>query len=117
MVKGQTGLTTSDKIDRIVTNRFLALPIFAAVMFLVYYIAIDSLGTIVTDFTNDTLFGEWIQGYSSEEYVQANGALIEQMNRLAEGLSPAQTDRLTEIFVRCSRYELAFWDMAWEMRA
>ena len=63
------------------------------------------------------LFGEWIQGYSSEEYVQANGALIEQMNRLAEGLSPAQTDRLTEIFVRCSRYELAFWDMAWEIRA
>lgn len=60
VVKGQTGLTTSDKIDKIVTNRFLALPIFAAVMFLVYYIAVDSLGTIVTDFTNDTLFGEWI---------------------------------------------------------
>ena len=67
VVKGQTGLTTSDKIDRIVTNRFLALPIFAAVMFLVYYIAIDSLGTIVTDFTNDTLFGEWIQPWVQEQ--------------------------------------------------
>lgn len=67
VVKGQTGLTTSDKIDRIVTNRFLALPIFAAVMFLVYYIAIDSLGTIVTDFTNDTLFGEWIQPWVQEK--------------------------------------------------
>ena len=67
VVKGQTGLTTSDKIDKIVTNRLLALPIFAAVMFLVYYIAIDSLGTIVTDFTNDTLFGEWIQPWVQEK--------------------------------------------------
>ena len=67
VVKGNVGLTTSDKIDRIVTNRFLALPIFAAVMFLVYYIAIDSLGTIVTDFTNDTLFGEWIQPWVQEQ--------------------------------------------------
>lgn len=66
VVKGQTGLTTSDKIDRIVTNRFLALPIFAIVMFLVYYIAVESLGTIVTDFTNDTLFGEWIMPWVQE---------------------------------------------------
>ena len=72
VVKGQTGLTTSDKIDRIVTNRFLALPIFAAVMFLVYYIAIDSLGTIVTDFTNDTLFGEGIQP-GVQEQLEAAG--------------------------------------------
>lgn len=54
-------LSTSDKIDRIVTNRWLALPIFAVVMFAVYYISVTSLGTIVTDFTNDTLFGAWIQ--------------------------------------------------------
>ena len=54
-------LTTSDKIDRIVTNRWLALPIFAAVMFIVYYISVTTLGTIVTDWTNDTLFGTWIQ--------------------------------------------------------
>lgn len=67
VVKGQIGLTTSDKIDRIVTNRFLALPIFAVVMFLVYYIAVDSLGTIVTDFTNDTLFGEWIMPWAQEK--------------------------------------------------
>ena len=59
--KGTTGMTLSDKIDRIVTNRVLALPIFAVIMFAVYYIAVESLGTIVTDFTNDTLFGEWIQ--------------------------------------------------------
>ena len=53
-------LTTSDKIDRIVTNRWLALPIFAAVMWLVYYVSVTTVGSILTDWTNDTLFGEWI---------------------------------------------------------
>ena len=59
--KRQRSMTTSDKIDRLVTNRWLALPIFVVIMFAVYYIAVSSLGTIVTDWTNDTLFGEWIQ--------------------------------------------------------
>ena len=54
-------LTASDKIDRLVTNRFLALPIFAAVMFLVYYISVTTVGAMVTDFTNDVFVGEWIQ--------------------------------------------------------
>ncbi len=54
-------LTVSDKIDQIVTNRILALPIFAVIMCVVYYIAVSSLGGIVTDWTNDTLFGTWIQ--------------------------------------------------------
>ena len=53
-------LTTSDKIDRIVTNRWLALPIFAAVMWFVYYVSVTTVGSILTDWTNDTLFGEWI---------------------------------------------------------
>ena len=53
-------LTTSDKIDRIVTNRWLALPIFVAVMWLVYYVSVTTVGSILTDWTNDTLFGEWI---------------------------------------------------------
>ncbi|MBQ8999412.1 MAG: ferrous iron transport protein B [Clostridium sp.] len=52
--------TISDKIDKIVTNRILALPIFALIMWAVYYIAVSSLGTILTDWTNDTLFGEII---------------------------------------------------------
>jgi ferrous iron transport protein B len=60
--KARKSGTASDKIDRIVTNRILALPIFALVMFLVYFISITTVGTIVTDFTNDTLFGEWIIG-------------------------------------------------------
>ncbi|MGN8720659.1 ferrous iron transport protein B [Holdemanella porci] len=53
-------LTTSDKIDRFVTNRVLALPIFALVMWFVYYISVTTVGTIVTDWTNDVLFGEII---------------------------------------------------------
>lgn len=53
-------LTISDKIDRVVTNRFLALPIFALLMFLVYYLAIGSVGNWTVAFMNDTLFGEWI---------------------------------------------------------
>ena len=53
-------LTTSDKIDRIVTNRWLALPIFAVVMYIVYYVSVTTVGSILTDWTNDTLFGEWI---------------------------------------------------------
>ena len=53
-------LTASDKIDRIVTNRVLALPIFALVMWFVYYISVTTVGTIVTDWTNDVLFGEII---------------------------------------------------------
>jgi ferrous iron transport protein B len=54
-------MSVSDKIDRIVTNRWLALPIFALIMFAVYYISVSTLGGIVTDWTNDVLFGEWIQ--------------------------------------------------------
>lgn len=56
--KGQ--LSVSDKIDRIVTNRILALPIFAVVMFIVYYVSVTTVGAIVTDWTNDVLFGEII---------------------------------------------------------
>ncbi len=55
-------LTFSDKIDRIVTNRILALPIFALVMFCIYYISISTIGDLVTGWTNDTLFGELICG-------------------------------------------------------
>lgn len=58
--KNKGGLTVSDKIDKVVTNRFLALPIFAAVMFVVYYVSITTIGGWATDWTNDVFFGEWI---------------------------------------------------------
>lgn len=58
--KNKGTLSTSDKIDRVITNRWLALPIFAAVMFIVYYVSVTTVGTWVTDWTNDVLFGEII---------------------------------------------------------
>lgn len=86
-------LTTSDKIDRIVTNRWLALPIFAAVMWLVYYVSVSTVGSIATDWTNDVLFGEiippaiekvlinincadWLQGLILDGIVGGVGAVL-----------------------------------------
>ena len=86
-------LTTSDKIDRIVTNRWLALPIFAVVMFVVYYVSVTTVGTIVTDWTNEVLFGEiippaiesaleavhcaaWLQGLILDGIVAGVGAVL-----------------------------------------
>lgn len=68
--KNKNALTISDKIDKIVTNRVAALPIFALVMILVYYIAVSTVGTWVTDWTNDGLFGDgWhLFGIGSSEY-------------------------------------------------
>ena len=58
----QGNLTTSDKIDQLLTNRWLALPIFALIMWGIYYISITSIGTFATDWINDSFFGEFIQG-------------------------------------------------------
>ncbi len=93
--KSQTGqkLTVSDKIDKWVTNRILALPIFAAVMWLVYYVSVTTVGTFVTDWTNDVLFGEiippaiervltaihcadWLQGLILDGIVAGVGAVL-----------------------------------------
>jgi len=61
------------------------------------------------------LYGEWIKGYCSKEYVEQNEQLIEYTERLAEGCSEQKLDKLSEIFANCSRYEAGFWDMAWNM--
>ena len=60
--KNSGKLSTSDKIDKVVTNRWLGLPIFALVMFLVYYVSVTTVGTWLTDWTNDVFVGEWIIG-------------------------------------------------------
>ncbi len=73
-VRKVTGMTVSDKIDRIITNRWLALPIFAGIMFLVYFISVSWLGTIATDWTNDVLIGEIVQGNVSSWLEMANAA-------------------------------------------
>ena len=61
-------------------------------------------------------YGEWVRGYANEEYSEANRVLIDLTERLTADYSEPQLARLTEIFVNCSRYEGAFWDMAWELR-
>lgn len=71
--KSKNASTTTDKIDRVVTNRWLALPIFAVIMFLIYYISVSTIGTIATDWANDGLFGDgWhLFGIGSSQYEQA----------------------------------------------
>ncbi len=61
-------------------------------------------------------YGEWVGGYTSAQYTDENRALSALVDRLTADYSEAQLTRLEEIFVNCSRYEAAFWDMAWEMR-
>ena len=77
-------LSTSDKIDKIVTNRWLGLPIFALVMFLVYYIAMVTVGSAATDWANDGLFGDgWhLFGIGSGEYEEADGAYSDALNAI-----------------------------------
>lgn len=61
-------------------------------------------------------YGEWIQGYASEEYAATNQALIELMDSLAADAGEEQLAYLTDVFVNCSRYELGFWNMAWDVQ-
>ena len=61
-------------------------------------------------------YGEWISSYASESYAETNRALIKLMDELAENVTEMEFEVLSEIFVNCSRYELGFWDMAWELR-
>lgn len=61
-------------------------------------------------------YGEWIRGYASEEYASTNQALIELMDSLAADAGEEQLAYLTDVFVNCSRYELGFWDMAWDVQ-
>lgn len=61
-------------------------------------------------------YGEWVRGYADPGYAASNQVLVELTERLTRDYSEAQLEHLTEIFIACSRYEGAFWDMAWEMR-
>ena len=62
-------------------------------------------------------YSEWIRGYASEEYAATNQALIELMDSLAADAGEEQLAYLTDVFVNCSRYELGFWDMAWDVQS
>jgi thiaminase/transcriptional activator TenA len=61
-------------------------------------------------------YGEWVTGYASGEYHEANEELIQLTERLCRDMNEQQLSHLEEIFRICSRYEMSFWDMAWEMR-
>ena len=64
---------------------------------------------------NDKFYGDWIKGYISDSYSAENIVLLEEINRLTENYTEKQIQHLVDIFTSCSRYELAFWDMAWNM--
>ena len=78
-------MTTSDKIDRIVTNRILALPIFAVIMWAVYFISVTTLGGWLTDWTNDVLFGTWITNGATAG-LEAIGASDAVISLLVDGI-------------------------------
>lgn len=89
MTKAPAKMSTSEKIDRVVTNRILGLPIFVVIMFCVYYIAVSTLGGTVTDFTNDQLFGTdgW---YALGQGRDAYDAAVEAAGDNADSVDPAQ---------------------------
>ena len=89
MTKAPAKMSTSEKIDRVVTNRILGLPIFVVIMFCVYYIAVSTLGGTVTDFTNDQLFGTdgW---YVLDQGRDAYDAAVEAAGDNADSVDPAQ---------------------------
>ena len=78
-------LSTSDKIDRIVTNRILGIPIFIAIMFVVYYISVTTIGTLVTDWTNDTFVAEMIQP-AAQSFLEGIGASAAIQDLIVNGI-------------------------------
>ena len=89
LTKAPAKMSTSEKIDRVVTNRILGLPIFVVIMFCVYYIAVSTLGGTVTDFTNDQLFGTdgwYVLGQGRDAY----DAAVEAAGDAADSVDPAQ---------------------------
>ncbi len=89
LTKAPAKMSTSEKIDRVVTNRILGLPIFVVIMFCVYYIAVSTLGGTVTDFTNDQLFGTdgwYVLGQGRDAYDEA----VEAAGDNADSVDPAQ---------------------------
>ena len=90
--KQTSGMTVSDKIDRVVTNRFAALPIFAVVMVLVYFISVTTVGGWVTDWTNDGLFGDGFHlfGMGTSEYEDAINEYAEENVWTDEMISTVQ---------------------------
>lgn len=89
--KSLKGMSTTQKIDRVVTNRWLGIPLFIAVMFAVYFVAVSTVGTLFTDWANDGVFGDGWLYTGTEQYDEAMGAWEESV-ALAEAAGASESD-------------------------
>lgn len=91
--------------------------IFAAILACAYSYEIIAKNIVKNNpsSVDDEFYGDWVKGYISDGYAAENAVLLEVMDSLTEEYTEQQIQHLTDIFVACSRYELAFWEMAWNM--
>lgn len=81
-----------------------------------YEVIAKRIVTNAPDSVNDDFYGDWIRGYASEEYAAENKVMLDMLDALTEHYTESQINHLVDIFVACSRYEQAFWQMSWEMK-
>lgn len=91
--------------------------IFAAILACAYSYEVIAKNIVKNNpsSVDDEFYGDWVRGYISDGYAAENAVLLEVMDSLTEEYTEQQIQHLTDIFVACSRYELAFWEMAWNM--
>lgn len=91
--------------------------IFAAILACAYSYEVIAKNIVKNNpsSVDDEFYGDWVKGYISDDYAAENAVLLEVMDSLTEEYTEQQIQHLTDIFVACSRYELAFWEMAWNM--
>ena len=91
--------------------------IFAAILACAYSYEVIAKNIVKNNpsSVDDEFYGDWVRGYISDGYAAENAVLLEVMDSLTEEYTDQQIQHLTDIFVACSRYELAFWEMAWNM--
>ena len=91
--------------------------IFAAILACAYSYEVIAKNMVKNNQSavNDEFYGDWVKGYISDSYAAENVILLEKINRLTKDYTERQIQHLVEIFTACSRYELAFWDMAWNL--
>ena len=91
--------------------------IFAAILACAYSYEVIAKNIVKNNpsSVDDEFYGDWVKGYISDGYAAENAVLLEVMDSLTEEYTEQQIQHLTDIFVACSRYELAFWEMAWNM--
>ena len=101
-----------------ITAFCLAGEVLAAVLSCVYSYEVIAKKIVANrpESVDDPFYGDWIRGYASDGYAAGNVILIETLDRLSAHYTEEQLRHLEDIFIACSRYEMVFWQMAWEMR-